>query len=996
MGDSRSLRAVSALPLGGREEQLATLERMLTGVAAGTPGPHTLLISGEAGIGKSRLLGALLARAAASWRTLIAACQEPYQSEPYAPLVDLTTHALRALDTEMRQALLGPNAATLAMLPGLEQLAAPGGAAADPESAPSRRRLFRALCELFVGLCADQPLLLAIEDVHWCDAATLSFLPVLAEALAGQPAVLVLTYKSDETPPLLAAALADLDRRRLAVELSLPPLSRTEVHALLRALFGTERPLPALLLDTLYGLSDGNPFFVEEIAIGMLASGPVGPDGGAWLARSAADVPIPRTVQEAVRRRCAELSPAAHEVLTIAAVLGRRFSFAILHQATGHDEGALLTLLKELIGARLITEESAEQFAFRHALVRAAIYNGLLLRERRLLHRRLAEALAQAASYPGDLAHHFAEAGNWEQALHYAEIAAAQAHQIHAPHEVVAFLTHAVEAARHVSGVPLSPLLHRRGQAYEILGDFAAARADYESALAMAEASGRIEDEWQALLDLGFLWSSRDSARAGVYLRRMLDRARQLGDPTLLARSLNRFGNWHMNLDRAETARRLHEEALAIFERLGDERGLAETLDLLGVSCFIAGEMSRGAAYFNRALALWQACDDRQGFVHSTIQLAMRPEYDLEAIAAVPLAPYVASLQQAVELAAAMRWRVGEALARMHLGAHLIVLGEYGPALDLLQQSHALATEIEHQEGLVHCDAELGVLHLELLCLPEAIAYLQRAVERARATGLYALTGTTISLLARAYALQQNLEQAEALLGQGAALYADATERAIGERQLRRAAAEVALARGQPAQALRLVDSLLAATASPRDGVIPVLFWLRGQALADLRRYAAATESFAAGLNTARTQGRRPLIWRLQAGLGRVAAAQHQRDDAQRWEDAARATIDELARTLPDGALREHFRRRAEATLPRLGPLTPRQALKQVFGGLTDRELEVVRLVARGYTNRQIADALVLSERTVTTHVGHILAKLSFSSRAQIARWAAEQGIAPS
>ena len=140
-----------------------------------------------------------------------------------------------------------------------------------------------------------------------------------------------------------------------------------------------------------------------------------------------------------------------------------------------------------------------------------------------------------------------------------------------------------------------------------------------------------------------------------------------------------------------------------------------------------------------------------------------------------------------------MRWRVGEALALMHVGAHLSELGEYGRALDALEASLGIAAEIDHQECLVHANATLGALYLELLCLPEAIKQLQQAVERACQTGLVVMVGSTTSLLVRAYVQQQNFEQAEAALAQGRILYAAATEPALGERQLRRAALELAL-----------------------------------------------------------------------------------------------------------------------------------------------------------------------------------------------------------
>jgi DNA-binding NarL/FixJ family response regulator len=135
---------------------------------------------------------------------------------------------------------------------------------------------------------------------------------------------------------------------------------------------------------------------------------------------------------------------------------------------------------------------------------------------------------------------------------------------------------------------------------------------------------------------------------------------------------------------------------------------------------------------------------------------------------------------------------------------------------------------------------------------------------------------------------------------------------------------------------------------------------------------------------TARAQGARPLLWRLHLSSGRLLQAQARRREAAQEYAAARALVAELAATLPH-ELGAHFQARALTRVPAPHPLSPRRAAKEAYGGLTAREREVVVLIGRGLSNRAIADALVVSERTVETHTGHILAKLGRTSRAQIA-----------
>jgi predicted ATPase len=260
----------------------------------------------------------------------------------------------------------------------------------DPEQ--DKRRLFATLTHFFIGLTTKQPVLLTVEDIHWSDDTSLEFFHLLARRCLAHPLLLVLTYRNDEIHPDLSHWLAQLDRAHLAHEIVLTALARSEVDAMLRAIFGLQGPAPAETLDAIYALTEGNPFFIEEILKSLITVGAITTSGidaslsadriGEGYALNA--MPIPRSLQGAVQQRVNQLSAAARHVLTLAAVAGRRFDFAILQGITQHDEAELLRLMKELIAAQLVVEESEEQFAFRHALTREAIYKQLLLRERKM------------------------------------------------------------------------------------------------------------------------------------------------------------------------------------------------------------------------------------------------------------------------------------------------------------------------------------------------------------------------------------------------------------------------------------------------------------------------------------------------------------------------------------------------------------------------------------------------------------------------------------
>jgi DNA-binding NarL/FixJ family response regulator len=192
-----------------------------------------------------------------------------------------------------------------------------------------------------------------------------------------------------------------------------------------------------------------------------------------------------------------------------------------------------------------------------------------------------------------------------------------------------------------------------------------------------------------------------------------------------------------------------------------------------------------------------------------------------------------------------------------------------------------------------------------------------------------------------------------------------------------------------------LADDLIASEPNAtHDRPVRRLTYLRGEALAALGRPAEAEAALLAVRREAAEQGARPLLWRIEAGLGRVYAEQGRRPEAEAAFSAARTLVEDLAAEVPEAVPRDDFLKGASDRLPRPRPLTPRQATKLAVGGLTARERDVAVLVAQGMSNREIADALVLGQRTVQTHVGHILDKLGFTTRAQIAAWAAERGLA--
>jgi DNA-binding CsgD family transcriptional regulator len=971
------------------------------------------LLRGEAGIGKSRLVAETKATAAGlDFLLLQGNCFRSDRFFPYAPLLDLlrayiSTHAatvaqdLQPLAPALSHllpdlTLLLPELAPVAELPPL-----------DPER--EQRRLFAVLTHFLTQQAGQHPVLLVIEDLHWCDETSLELLLHLAPHCSQLPVLLLCTYRSDEFSLSLRPFLTEMHRERLAQEITLTPLSRDEVDAMLREISFTQRPLPADLLDAIYPLTEGNPFFIEEL---LSASLPTAKNTEAMLGgrqTPSRDAPLdrfpfPHSVQEAVRQRTERLSPESRHVLTLAAVAGRRFDFAVLQEVLHCDEAYLLTLIKELIAAQLVVEESAELFAFRHALTRQAIYEDLLARERTSLHRTIAEALeslctsvALREAYLADLAAHCSAAGMWPQALEYGQLLGEKALALSAPRAAIQHVTGALGAAHHLAMTPPATLYRVRGQAYDSLGEFERARADYEQALHLARSSGDQDLEWQCLLDLGVLCTGWDYQQAGVWLRQALELAQVLASPSRHAHTLNRLGNWLINVGQVGDGLRMHHQALALFEELHETQGIAATLNLLGVDYAFSGDVVSTVRYYERSIALLRAGGDPRELSSSLSTFAYwsspcftETSFDILGTKEICLR----STTEALHLAIQADWPSGQAFAELVSGHIRALFGEFGAALAHAHKGLELAAGIAHHVWMAA--SYYALTHIYVLLLAPDLA-LQQA-EAGLALGRERVSTWWFNCLAAYAALahiqRQELVQAEAFLA--TIMPRGQQPDSLAERRAAWVWGELALMQGQPLLALEHAEHLLASAPGAnevRSQPIPALLKLKGEALLALSRLNEARTALEDAKRGANERGDPSLVWRVQRSLGQAYHLLKHEEQAQGEWAAARKLIEQLAATIENADVREHFSHTALSSLPKEKPLLARRATASQFGGLTERERQVASLIAQGRSNREIAETLVISYRTVETHIANIMYKLSYTSRSQVAAWVVEKGL---
>ncbi|HEX9118311.1 MAG TPA: AAA family ATPase, partial [Anaerolineae bacterium] len=460
---------LSAPILVGRADEWKRLCQEWQSAAAGRP--QVTLVSGEAGIGKTRLVADL-----AAWvgrqgnRVATAACYQAEGRLPFAPVTTwLRSHPLPHLGA-------GSLAEVARLMPELvgthPDLRLPGPIVEEWQ----RQRLFEAMAHALLD--GPQPLLLVIEDLQWCDRDTLEWLHFLLRYDSGAGLLVLGTGRTDEVGadhPLTALVQA-LRRSRQILELELCPLDRDGTAELAGQLQGA--PLRSDIADQVHRATAGNPLYiVESVRAGLIE---------AWATGSKGVVPISPALQSVLGPRLAQLSPAAHELIGLAATFNREFAFPILCAASRLTEEGVVRALDELWRRRLVREHGARSYVLSHDLLRDLVYAQLAPATRRWHHRRIAEALVTVHAGDldaagGEIARHYELAGLAEQAVPYYVRAAEGARRTYATEQALAAYRRALEVlATLPPGDPVRRMVVAQGEA---LGDVLVLVARHDEAI---------------------------------------------------------------------------------------------------------------------------------------------------------------------------------------------------------------------------------------------------------------------------------------------------------------------------------------------------------------------------------------------------------------------------------------------------------------------------------------------------------------------------------
>ncbi len=952
-----------------------------------------MLIGGEAGVGKSRLVSEFAgrARAAGAARVLCGYCLElGADGLPFAPFTGVLRELVHDLGADGVAALLpGQNARELGRL--LPELGEPA-AHADPDEA--RARMFEQALALFERLAGSGPFVLVIEDTHWSDRSTrdlLAFLVGNQQVLAD--VLIVVTFRSDELDRghPLRPVLAELDRLAWVVRLEVPRLTRREGRELAAALLGRE-PDPELA-DRVFARSQGNPLFMEAL---LRSDALLGPG-------------LPESLRDLVLADVRRLPDAAQQVLEALSVAGQRSGHALLAAVTGLSDDSLLAALRPAVSANVLVPD-ADGYAFRHALIREAILGEVLPGARIRLHSRLAETLATDPSLatPGraviEQAHHWYAAHDSARAVESAWQAAAAAGRVLAYAERLAMLARILElwpalpdAAERIGASHLSVLESAAGTAATVgedergIGFATAALTEIDPAREPARAALILEQRGLMKFRLGHADSIDELKEA---LRLMPAEPPSAARARMLAECARR-----MDISKEPGALAMAEDALALARQTGDATSEAYAMMILALARdprdespqtveILAGARAR-AEQAHAADPLFQA------FISESHQLEGMGEYERAAQVARQ------GLAKAREYGLARS--IGTVLAA-NVAEPLVSLGRWDEAADVIEHTLELAPPRGMRAVLLHLAGEVALARGDLARAAAAAAACRGVLTKfgyrdqnqlplaQLEIRLYLAQGSIGDALTAAeqaldrYDLQRSPRYAWPLLGAGAyACGAARTAPAAADDGLAeraqflldrlRALAKTMGAAGLLQQAHQLTftaESMRAGEAG--GGRTPPMPWLAGM---PQRRHGSAC--------TVPIRG--PARW---LSAGEAAMDRGDRDGAT--ERLARAAS--LADALGAVPLRERIgslARRARLSVP-AGP-GPGQA-GGAFG-LTAREIEVLRLVAAGRSNRDIAAELFISAKTASVHVSNILAKLNAASRTEAAAIAHRAGLPP-
>ena len=622
------LDALSRGRLVGRATELAEVRQLWQRALDGQG--HAVLLSGEPGAGKTRLAREVTIQAAVDGAVVLTGgCYEYEATTPYLPFVEAFRRwAREETDDEKLRGALGDAAPQIAKLaPEIETRLGPFPARTELSPHEERLLFFDAVVQVLSNLTRKKGLLFYADDLHWADRGTLWLMGHLLRHLRNERALIVGCYRETELDRAhpLARSLVDWNRERLVTRITLRRFGAQETNEQLSALLGED--VSAEFGDAVHRETEGNPFFVEEVLKGLIEQGSVRRESGRWKRCDVGELVIPQSVKETIGNRLDRVGDQTNDVLRIAAVLGKTFSFEELQAAAENlSEDTLLDALDESTTAQLINATSNDSFTFTHDKIREVLYEELNPIRRRRLHRHAAEGLERRGikceierrGIPTDcaverLAYHYIQAGDYENGLKFAKQAAAAAEKVFAFDEVIAAYGRALDCAEALGLVEEQLSLEESiGKTYLLHGDLIPAGEHFERALALTSdphVRARLQTEAASSL------VTTGDQRGIQYLHEALKVLDPVKEPLETANALANEARFHHLAAR-------HREAIELLKRAADL--VAPTAAAETVSSLAATIVTQIYAYAAGAYEHYGLYDESNAWARRAVEFGER------------------------------------------------------------------------------------------------------------------------------------------------------------------------------------------------------------------------------------------------------------------------------------------------------------------------------------------------------------------------------------
>jgi tetratricopeptide (TPR) repeat protein/transcriptional regulator with XRE-family HTH domain len=738
---SAPVGASDVTPFVGRRREYDLLLDLVARLAAGVG--NTVLLEGEPGIGKSRLMREIARDATArNVATLSTNCYEIERATPYQPVIDLVTRALdRLTDAALRTIAPVSLAELAALVPEIAERC-PGLPPLSNDFPEARQaRLPRAVDQLLEAARGGHPCLVMIDDLQWADDASAQVFQYLARRTAQRPVLMLCACRDEEvdSDERLARLVESLRREADARRVRLDRLEPADTEALVAAVADSKFGATGLA-ERVHRETEGNPFFLISILHALN-------DGETPLASGANGEPglLPDALRAAVRARLAHVPKDLRPWLETAAVLGRRFDFDTLLEVTREPEAQLLDALEALVRRHLLREEAeGGVFDFSHDKLREVVYHDIGGARRRRLHQSVAEALerrgeGEAHERDARLAEHFERAHVWPKALRHLVLAGEHSLTLFAMRDALHWLDRAIALAElhpEALDAPGRLALHElRGNARAQGGQTQGAVADMRRVVDAARAGGDRQKARDALVRLGMAYRRADAYEAATAcLTEALAESRALNDERHAADTLYHLGTvaWSTGLNAQAIG--FHQQAVEICERRGYTDLVAvQAFHGRGEAHFANAEPAAAIACYTRSLALARGIGDRS-YESENLMMIGHACVGTKGLGDYPRA--AANFEAALDIARAadLQWHLGPTLLGLdHVRA---CTGRYGEAWSGMRETLRWVEGLGQVRYQLIAHDFIGHLLLDLGLNELALEQLAHALALRRDTGI--------------------------------------------------------------------------------------------------------------------------------------------------------------------------------------------------------------------------------------------------------------------